>query len=75
MSAEKQHHQIMYKKKLTKATFFKKTNKHNISFSFINKIIYQPNFHVVEYVNFEQQEKPIYEHIDIHQVLELYQAN
>jgi hypothetical protein len=69
-SGEKQTKQ--YKKET-----FKEENQIKKRFfsCFINKIIYQLNFHVVENVNFEQQEKPIYEHIDKHQVLELYQAN
>jgi len=65
---------IKQHKKQTKKNLFKKQISILFSF-FINKIIYLPNSHVVDYVNFEQQEKPAYEHIDIHQVLELYQAN
>jgi hypothetical protein len=75
MSAEKKRkgNQTIHKK--NQPFFQNKTNQYTKSFSFINKIIYLPNFHEVVYVNFEQQEKPTYERIDIHQVLELYQAS
>ena len=42
---------------------------------FISKTIYLLNFHEVENGDFEQPEKPIYEHIGKHQVHGLYQAN